>query len=77
MYSDATKKYPNSATGFSADPWLYLYRWSRLFPTGAMENGEEVRDPYFDTKNAHTAVDRKNIRILTWELHWTSHQTGK
>ncbi|WP_352423646.1 TonB-dependent receptor [Proteiniphilum sp.] len=65
MYSDATKKYPNSATGFTADPWLYLYRWSRLFPTGAMENGEEVRDPYFDTKNAHTAVDRKKYTNLT------------
>ncbi len=64
MYSDATKKYPNSATGFLADPWLYLYRWSRLFPTGAMENGEEVRDPYFDTKNAHTAVDRKKYTNL-------------
>lgn len=66
MYSDATKKYPNSATGFTSDPWLYLYRWSRLFPTGAMENGEEVRDPYFDTKNAHTAVDRNKYTNLTF-----------
>lgn len=55
LYSDRTKRYPNSLTGFGADPWLYLYRWSRLFPTGAMEHGEELRDPYFDTKNAHTA----------------------
>lgn len=58
MYSDATKRYPNSATGFSADPWLYLYRWSRLFPTGAQELGEDVRDPYFDTKKAHDAVNQ-------------------
>ena len=64
MFTDATKRYPNSATGFSADPWLYLYRWSRLFPTGALENGEEVRDPYFDTKNAHTAIDRKKYTNL-------------
>ncbi|WP_164111009.1 MULTISPECIES: SusC/RagA family TonB-linked outer membrane protein [Sphingobacterium] len=55
MYSDGTKRYANSATGFGADPWLYLYRWSRLFPIGAQEHGNDVRDPYFDTKNAHTA----------------------
>lgn len=58
LYSDRIKRYPNSSNsaGFGADPWLYLYRWSRLFPTGALENGEEVRDPYFDAKNAHTAT---------------------
>ena len=52
LYSDRTKRYPNStnAAGFAADPWLYLYRWSRLFPTGVLEHGEEIRDPYWDTK---------------------------
>src|SRR5690625_5115803 len=45
LYSDRTKRYPNSLTGFVADQWLYLYRWSRLFPTGALEHGEELRDP--------------------------------
>lgn len=55
LYSDRMKRYPNSLTGFGADPWLYLYRWSRLFPTGVKELGEEMRDPYWDTKNAHTA----------------------
>lgn len=56
LYSDRTKRYANSVTGFGADPWLYLYRWSRLFPTGVLENGEEIRDPYWDTKKAHTAT---------------------
>ncbi|MCH5596825.1 SusC/RagA family TonB-linked outer membrane protein [Niabella ginsengisoli] len=56
LFSDRTKRYPNSATGFGADPWLYLYRWSRYFPTGVTELGEEIRDPYWDTKNAHTAI---------------------
>lgn len=56
LYSDRTKRYANSVTGFGADPWLYLYRWSRLFPTGVLENGEQIRDPYWDTKNAHTAT---------------------
>lgn len=64
-FTDATKQFPNSSTGFTADPWLYLYRWSRLFPTGALENGEEVRDPYFDTKNAHTAVNRDRYTNLS------------
>ncbi len=64
MFTDATKRFPNSVTGFTADPWLYLYRWSRLFPTGALENGREVRDPYFDTKNAHTAVNRRKYTNL-------------
>jgi len=48
MYSDATKRYPNSPYGFQNDPWLYLYRWSRLFPTGVQEHGEDIRDPYYD-----------------------------
>jgi len=68
LYSDRTKRYANSVTGFGADPWLYLYRWSRLFPTGVLENGEEIRDPYWDTKNAHTATlahKYNNINIGT------------
>ncbi|MBO9593252.1 MAG: TonB-dependent receptor [Niabella sp.] len=61
MYSDRTKRYPNStntASGFGADPWLYLYRWSLLFPTGVKELGEEIRDPYWDAKNAPTAYQK-------------------
>ena len=58
MYSDQAKRYPNStySGGFSADPWLYLYRWSLLFPTGVTELGEQIRDPYWDAKNAKTAT---------------------
>ncbi|GAB3008370.1 TonB-dependent receptor [Niabella terrae] len=56
LFSDRVKRYANSATGFGADPWLYLYRWSRYFPTGVTEHGERFRDPYWDTKDAHTAV---------------------
>lgn len=64
MYSDAAKRYANSATGFGADPWLYLYRWSRLFPTGVQELGEDIRDPYFDTKKAHDAINEKRYTNL-------------
>lgn len=64
MYSDATKRYPNSAIGFANDPWLYLYRWSRLFPIGVQENGNDIRDPYFDTKKAHDAIKRERYTNL-------------
>ncbi|MEO6948512.1 MAG: SusC/RagA family TonB-linked outer membrane protein [Ginsengibacter sp.] len=66
LFSDRMKRYPNSTNsgGFSADPWLYLYRWSRLFPTGVLENGEEMRDPYWDTKNSKTAyLGQKYINL--------------
>lgn len=65
LYSDRTKRYANSLTGFGADPWLYLYRWSRLFPTGVLENGEEIRDPYWDTKSAATASLAQKYSNLT------------
>jgi TonB-linked SusC/RagA family outer membrane protein len=68
LFSDRNKRYPNStnSAGFSADPWLYLYRWSLLFPTGVLENGEEMRDPYWDTKNAHTASLRQKYTNLNF-----------
>lgn len=75
MYADASKRFPNSAYGFISDPWLYLYRWSRLFPTGVLENGEEMRDPYFDTKNAQTAINRDkytNLNLGT-TIRFTDH----
>ncbi len=64
MYSDGTKRYANSATGFGADPWLYLYRWSRLFPIGVTEQGQEFRDPYTDTKKAHTGYKTERYTNL-------------
>ncbi len=68
LYSDRTKRYPNSTNtaGFAADPWLYLYRWSRLFPTGVKELGEELRDPYWDAKNSHTATRGYKYTNLTF-----------
>lgn len=59
-YSDATKRYPNStsAWAFAADPWLYLYRWSRLFPIATTEHGQEIHDPYWDTKNTNDVIKR-------------------
>ncbi|WP_031301487.1 SusC/RagA family TonB-linked outer membrane protein [Sphingobacterium paucimobilis] len=62
MYSDGTKRYPYSLTGFGAngDPWVYLYRWSRLHPIGVTEHGETLKDAASMASLAHTArnVDR-------------------
>lgn len=66
MYTDRIKRYPNSSTGFNADPWLYLYRWSLLFPTAVKEHGVETRDPYWDTKKAHTAIDGRKYMNLNF-----------
>jgi len=68
LYSDRLKRYPNStnSSGFAADPWLYLYRWSLLFPTGVKELGEEIRDPYWDTKNTNTVYDQRRYLNLTF-----------
>ncbi len=66
LYSDRQKRYPNSTntSGFGADPWLYLYRWSLLFPTGVTELGEQIRDPYWDAYNTNTVKDaRKYINL--------------
>ena len=52
IYSDRNKKYPG--VGTSADPWLYLYRWSPLFPIGVTENGNPLRDPSYEMSQANT-----------------------
>lgn len=67
LFADRTKRYPNSFTGFGADPWLYLYRWSLYFPTAVKtQQGEIVRDPYWDTKYAHTAVSGNRYNNLNF-----------
>ena len=65
-YSEATKRYPNSTNslGFGADPWLYLYRWSRLFPIGVQENGQDILDPAWSAKTANDAIDKKRFTNL-------------
>lgn len=57
-YADATKRNPNSlnADAFTADPWLYLYRWSRLFPIGVQEQGEDIIDPAFSAKMSNDQI---------------------
>jgi len=66
MYSEGTKRYPNSsnAAGFGADPWLYLFRWSRLFPIGVQENGKDIIDPATTAANSTDAINNKKYLNL-------------
>src|SRR5690606_40765269 len=59
LYADARKRNPFSlnASGFGADPWLYLYRWSRLFPIGVQENGDDLIDPAFSAKSSNDEIN--------------------
>lgn len=53
LYSDRNKRYPGVGTT-SADPWLYLYRWSSLFPIGVTENGHPLREPAYEMGASNT-----------------------
>ncbi|MFD2553620.1 SusC/RagA family TonB-linked outer membrane protein [Sphingobacterium tabacisoli] len=77
MYAEGRKRYPNSLneSGFAADPWLYLYRWSRLFPVGVQENGQDIIDPAFSARESTTAVDNK--RFINLNLGTTIDLTSK
>lgn len=74
-YSDGTKRNPNSlnADAFAADPWLYLYRWSRLFPIGVQENGNDIIDPAFSARMSNDQI--RNERFLNLDLGATLNIT--
>lgn len=58
IYSDRSKRYPEFGTTV-ADPWLYLYRWSRLFPVGVTERDIPLRTPDYETATTFTS-NRQN-----------------
>ena len=53
IYSDRNKRYPGIGNT-SADPWLYMYRWSPLFPMGATEHGNPLKEPSYEMSAANT-----------------------
>ncbi|MBB5441298.1 TonB-linked SusC/RagA family outer membrane protein [Pedobacter sp. AK017] len=57
-YADGIKRNPYSlnADAFAADPWLYMYRWSRLFPIGVKEQGEDIIDPAFSARMSNDQI---------------------
>lgn len=55
LYSRRNKQYAYSTNSTSADPWLYLYRWSSIYPLGRDENGDAIRSPESEVASANTA----------------------
>lgn len=74
IYSDRNKRYPGVGTT-SADPWLYLYRWSPLFPIGVTDNGNPLRDPAYEM--AASNVDNLQDKYYSINLGATIDITPK
>lgn len=55
IYSRRNKEYPYITSSTTADPWLYMYRWSSLYPYGNAETGEPIRSPASEAADANTA----------------------
>ena len=55
IYSRRNKEYPYVTNSTTADPWLYLYRWSPLYPFGNDENGDPIRSTASEAAAANTA----------------------
>jgi TonB-linked SusC/RagA family outer membrane protein len=55
IYSRRNKEYAYATNSTTADPWLYLYRWSSLYPLGTDEHGDPIRSPQSEVAAANTA----------------------
>lgn len=60
LYSRRDKEYPYVTSSTTADPWLYLFRWSPVYPLGNDENGNPIRSPESEAKAANTANILRN-----------------
>lgn len=58
MYSDRIKRFP-SVSGYTADPWLYAYRWGSLMPVGVTDQfGDPLRNPAYELSESTTSKTR-------------------
>src|SRR4030095_12097201 len=55
IYSRRNKQYGYATNSTTADPWLYMYRWSSLYPFGMDENGDAIRSPAGELAASNTA----------------------
>ena len=55
LYSRRNKEYGYATNSTTVDPWLYLYRWSSIYPLGIDENGDLIRSPESEMAQANTA----------------------
>lgn len=60
MYSRRSKSYPYATNSSTADPWLYMYRWSSLYPMGYDELGNPIRSPWSENEFANEASMKRN-----------------
>lgn len=60
IYSRSNKQYPYSTNSTTADPWLYMYRWSSLYPYGNDGDGDPIRSPAYETGASNVASQVKN-----------------
>ncbi len=60
MFSQRKKSYPYATNSTTADPWLYMYRWSSLYPMGYNEDGNPIRSPWSENEYANDALMRRN-----------------
>ncbi|WP_293785449.1 TonB-dependent receptor [uncultured Pedobacter sp.] len=68
LYSRRNKQYAYTTSSTTADPWLYLYRWSSLYPLGKDENGDLIRSPQSEVASANTAnilLNYANVNLGT------------
>ena len=65
IYSRRNKEYAYVTNSTTADPWLYLYRWSSLYPLGSDENGDPIRSPDSELAAANTANILRNYLNVT------------
>lgn len=64
IFSRRNKKYAYVTGPTSADPWLYVYRWSPIYPFGNDENGDPIRSPASEASAANTANILQNYLNL-------------
>lgn len=55
IFTRRDKEYPYITNSTTADPWLYLYRWSPIYPLGNDQNGDAIRSPWSEAMAANTA----------------------
>lgn len=60
MFAQRNKTYPYATNSTTADPWLYMYRWSSLYPMGNDENGNPIRSPWSENNAANDASMLRN-----------------
>lgn len=63
IYSKRIKNYPYATSSTTVDPWLYLYRWSPVYPM-TTEDGDPIRSPASEIAQANTAFQETNYTSL-------------